>query len=41
MNGASLMDEIGKITNPGKCKTVTGPCCGEPGLVVVQEMAAA
>jgi len=26
MNGASLMDEIGKITNPGKCKTVAGPC---------------
>lgn len=26
MNGASLMDEIGKIANLGKCKTATGPC---------------
>lgn len=28
MNGASLMDEIGKISNLRKCKTVTGPCRG-------------
>lgn len=25
MNGASLMDEIGKIANLGKRKTATGP----------------
>lgn len=41
MNGASLMDEIGKIANLGKRKMAAGPCHSEPGLLVLQEEMAA